>query len=167
VRADQELDYVEYVRSRIPRLHHVANLVLGDRDRADDAVQNALTVLYRRWGRTGEIENLDAYVHTMVVRACLADRRRPWSRVLLRATAPDRPAPGGQGLVDEQLLVRQAIDRLPEQQRIVVVLRFLCDLPVAEVARLIGRSEGTVKSRTSYALTALRRWIPSTTWSVS
>lgn len=167
MRADQEHDYVEYVRSRIPRLHHVAYLVLGDRDRADDAVQNTLTVLYRRWTRLAEVDNLDAYVHTMVVRACLADRRRPWSRVLLRDTSPDGPVAGGEGRVDEQLLIRQALDRLPERQRIVVVLRFLCDLPVAEVARLIGRSEGTVKSRTSYALTALRRSIPSTTRSVS
>ena len=54
----------------------------------------------------------------MVVRACPAGRRRPWSRVLLRAAAPDRPAPGGQGLVDERLRLRQALDRLPEPQRI-------------------------------------------------
>ena len=164
MRAEQRHDYVEYVRSRIPRLHHVAYLVLGDRDQADDAVQNALTVLYRRWTRLAEVENLDAYVHTMVVRACLAERRRPWSRVLLR-DIPDGPVAGAEGRVDEQLLIRQALDRLPEHQRIVVVLRFLCDLPVAEVARMIGRSEGTVKSRTSYALTTLRRAIPSTTWS--
>ena len=164
MRAEQRHDYVEYVRSRIPRLHHVAYLVLGDRDQADDALQNALTVLYRRWTRLAEVENLDAYVHTMVVRACLAERRRPWSRVLLRET-PEGPVAGGEGRIDEQLLIRQALDRLPEHQRIVVVLRFLCDLPVAEVARMIGRSEGTVKSRTSYALTALRRAIPTTTWS--
>jgi hypothetical protein len=93
-------------------------------------VQNALTVLYRRWGRTGEL-----------------DRRRPWSRVLLRATEPDGPAPGGQGLVDEQPLVRQAIDRLPEQQRIVVVLRFLCD-PVQLLIGSSGRGDdvGTVEA---------------------
>ncbi|MEV4134473.1 SigE family RNA polymerase sigma factor [Dactylosporangium sp. NPDC049742] len=167
MRAEQEHEYVEYVRARIPRLHHVAYLILGDRDRADDAVQNALTVLYRRWNRISDVSNLDAYVHTMVVRACLADRRRPWSRVLLRDSTPDGPVAGGEGRVDERLLIRQALDRLPERQRVVVVLRFLCDLPVAEVAQLIGRSEGTVKSRTAYALAALRRTIPSTTWSAS
>ncbi|MEU0553703.1 SigE family RNA polymerase sigma factor [Dactylosporangium sp. NPDC006015] len=167
MRAEQEHEYVEYVRARIPRLHHVAYLILGDGDRADDAVQNALTVLYRRWHRIADVSNLDAYVHTMVVRACLADRRRPWSRVLLRDAAPDGPVAGGEGRVDERLLIRQALDRLPERQRVVVVLRFLCDLPVAEVAQLIGRSEGTVKSRTAYALAALRRAIPSTTWSAS
>jgi RNA polymerase sigma-70 factor (sigma-E family) len=158
LRADQEHDYIEYVRSRIPRLHHVACLVLGDAHRADDAVQNALTVLYRRWTRMGDVDNLDAYVHTMVVRACLADRRRPWvTRVLLRDNAPDRAVEAGGETVEDRLAIRSALDRLPERQRIVIVLRFLCDLPVAEVARLVGRSEGTVKSRTATALAALRR----------
>jgi DNA-directed RNA polymerase specialized sigma24 family protein len=45
LRADQERDYVECVRARISRLHRVAYLVLGDGNRADDAVQNALTTL--------------------------------------------------------------------------------------------------------------------------
>ncbi|MFI5916022.1 SigE family RNA polymerase sigma factor [Dactylosporangium sp. NPDC051541] len=155
--AEQQHDYIEYVRSRISRLHHVAYLVLGDADRADDAVQNALTVLYRRWPRMTEVDNLDAYVHTMVVRACLSERRRPWSAVLLGGRAPDRPVDGGSDTVDDRLAIRAALDRLPERQRIVVVLRFLCDLPVAEVARLLGRSEGTIKSRTATGLAALRR----------
>jgi RNA polymerase sigma-70 factor (sigma-E family) len=158
VRAEQEHDYVEYVRSRIPRLHRVAYLILGDADRADDAVQDALSVLYRRWTRIAEVEHLDAYVHTMLVRACLADRRRPWARVVLTGAPPDTPAPDGDARrVDDALLVRQALFRLPERQRVVVTLRFLCDLSVAEVAKILGRSEGTIKSRTAYALAALRQ----------
>ncbi|WP_433205592.1 SigE family RNA polymerase sigma factor [Dactylosporangium sp. CS-047395] len=159
MRPDLEHDYVEYVRSRIPRLHRVAFLVLGDGDRADDAVQNALTVLYRRWRRIAEVEHLDAYVHTMVVRACLADRRRPWARVALVDPPPDVAAASGEGRVDDALLVRQALHRLPEGQRMVVTLRYLCDLPVAEVARILGLAEGTVKSRTATALQTLRRVI--------
>ena len=156
MRSDPEDEYVAYVRSRLPRLHRVAYLVLGDGDRADDAVQDALTVLYRRWGRLTEVSNLDAYVHTMVVRACLAYQRRGWSRVLLRAEPPDSAVPEGGGAVDDRLLVRQALGRLPERQRVAVILRFLCDLPVAEVAQVLGCSEGTVKSRTHHALRTLR-----------
>ncbi|MER7003662.1 sigma factor [Dactylosporangium sp. NPDC000555] len=113
MRAEQEHDYIEYVRSRIPRLHHVAYLVLGDAHRADDAVQNALTVLYRRWPRMSEVDNLDAYVRTMVVRACLAERRRPWSAVLLRDSAPDRPVDGGGETVDDRLAIRPHRDCVP------------------------------------------------------
>lgn len=156
MRVGDEDEYVEYVRAQLPRLHRVAWLVLGDRGRAEDAVQNALTSLYRRWGRRGEVENLDAYVHSMVVRACLSDQRRPWTRVFLRDTAPDVAVDGDAGRVDDRLLVGQALRRLPERQRIVVVLRFLCDMPVADVARVLGRSEGTVKAQTSTALRTLR-----------
>jgi RNA polymerase sigma-70 factor (sigma-E family) len=156
LRADQEQDYVQYVRSRLPRLHRVAYLVLGDGDRADDAVQDALTVLYRRWTRLAEVASLDAYVHTMVVRACLAYRRRGWSRVLLRAEAPDTAVEPAGGQVDDRLVLRRALDRLPARQRAVVILRYLCDLPVAEVAAVLGCSEGTVKSRTFHGLRALR-----------
>ncbi|MFI5913196.1 SigE family RNA polymerase sigma factor [Dactylosporangium sp. NPDC051541] len=159
MRAELEHDYVEYVRSRLPRLHRVAYLVLGDADAADDAVQNALTVLYRRWPRIAEVEHLDAYVHTMVVRACLADRRRPWSRVVLVDRPPETGAGDHGRRVDDALLVRQALHRLPERQRIVVTLRYLCDLPVAEVAQILGLAEGTIKSRTAYALQALRQVI--------
>jgi RNA polymerase sigma-70 factor (sigma-E family) len=164
LRTDLEEDYVEYVRSRLPRLHKVAYLVLGDGDQADDAVQDALTVLYRRWGHLAEVENLDAYVRTMVVRACLAYRRRRWSRVLLRADAPDSVVASGSSGVDDRVVVRAALHRLPHRQRVVVILRFLCDLSVAEVAQVLGCSDGTVKSRTHHGLRTLRATLgePST-----
>ncbi|MET7400061.1 SigE family RNA polymerase sigma factor [Dactylosporangium sp. NPDC005572] len=152
-----EQDFTQYVGARIPRLHRIARQLLGDSDRADDAVQNALTVLYQRWPRMREVQHLDAYVHTMVVRACLGDRRRWWARVQLWAAPPDTAAVADDPLVEQRMVVRAALRSLPEGQRTVLVLRYLCDLPVAEVARLLGRSEGTVKSQTSNGLRALRR----------
>ncbi|WP_433040506.1 SigE family RNA polymerase sigma factor [Dactylosporangium sp. CS-033363] len=156
MRVDEEREYVEYVRAQLPRLHRVAVLVLGDRDRAEDAVQNALTTLYKRWSKRGEISNLDAYVHSMVVRACLSDQRRPWTRVFLRGSPPDTEVDAGTSQVDDRLAVRQALKRLPERQRLVVALRFLCDMSVADVALVLGRSEGTIKAQTSVALRTLR-----------
>jgi RNA polymerase sigma-70 factor (sigma-E family) len=156
LRTEQEHEYVEYVRSRLPSLRRAAYLVLGDGDRADDAVQDALTVLYRRWARLTEVASVDAYVHTMVVRACLTYRRRSWSRVLLRGDPPDSAVESGSGRVDDWLVVRKALHHLPERQRMAVILRYLCDLPVADVARVLGCSEGTVKSRTHHGLRALR-----------
>lgn len=155
MRPEQEQDYVDYVKARIPRLHRVAYLLCGDGDRADDAVQTALTTLYVRWSRMHHVTNLDAYVHTMVVRACLSEQRRAWSRVLLRDREPEL-ADNADPLVEERLLLRAALRRLPERQRTVLVLRFLCDLSVAEVAELLGRAEGTVKSQTSHGLRSLR-----------
>jgi RNA polymerase sigma-70 factor (sigma-E family) len=159
VRPAWEQEYIEYVRARIPRLHRIAHQLLGDGHLADDAVQNALATLYGRWPKLHHVDNLDAYVHTMVVRSCLADRRRPWSRVLLREAPPDRAVEHADHDVEQRMLLRAALRALPERQRTVLVLRFLCDLPVSEVARLLNRSEGTVKSQTSYGLAALRKAI--------
>ncbi|HTJ31890.1 MAG TPA: SigE family RNA polymerase sigma factor [Dactylosporangium sp.] len=156
MRTEQEHEYVEYVRSRLPSLRRTAHLVLGDGHRADDAVQDALTVLYRRWGRLTEVASMDAYVHTMVVRACLAYQRRSWSRVLLRGDPPDSVVESGSGRVDDRLVIREALGRLPVRQRMAVILRYLCDLPVSDVAQVLGCSEGTVKSRTHHGLRALR-----------
>ncbi|WP_433062504.1 SigE family RNA polymerase sigma factor [Dactylosporangium sp. CS-033363] len=157
MRPDLEHDYTQYVAARLPRLHRIAYQLVGDRHRADDAVQDALTVLYQRWARIREVENLDAYVHTMVVRSALSDRRRFWSKVLLwdspPPTLPVVETPG----VEQRLVLRDALRSLPEGQRTVLVLRFLCDMSVEEVAGVLGRSEGTVKSQTSHGLRALRR----------
>jgi RNA polymerase sigma-70 factor (sigma-E family) len=157
VRPELEDDYTQYVAARLPRLHAIAYGLLGDRHRADDAVQDALTSLYQRWGRMHEVRNLDAYVHTMVVRAVLSDRRRFWARVQLWATPPDEPGHSQDGQVEQRMVLREALRRLPEGQRTVVVLRFLCDMSVDEVAAVLGRSEGTVKSQTSNGLAGLRK----------
>ncbi|WP_327011409.1 SigE family RNA polymerase sigma factor [Dactylosporangium sp. NBC_01737] len=157
MRPDREHDFSQYAQARIPRLHRVAFQLLGDRDRADDAVQNTLTVLYQRWTRMHDVQHLDAYVHTMLVRSCLSDHRRWWSKVQLRETTPDVPVAADDPLVDQRMMLRAALRRLPEGQRTVLVLRFLCDLPVAEVARLMNRSEGTVKRQTFSGLGNLRK----------
>jgi RNA polymerase sigma-70 factor (sigma-E family) len=157
VRPRWEQDYVEFVRVRIARLHRIAYRLLGDGDRADDAVQNVLATLYGRWPTLHGVENLDGYVHTMVVRACLSDWRRSWSRVLLREMPPDRPVEHVDHEVELRLLLRAALRELPEPQRVVLALRFLCDLSVSDVARLLNRPEGTVKSQTAHGLSALRK----------
>jgi RNA polymerase sigma factor (sigma-70 family) len=59
--------------------------------------------------------------------------------------------------VEDRLVVRAALRRLPRRQQAVLVLRFLCDLPVADVATLLGCSTGTVKSQTFDGLAALRK----------
>ncbi|MFI5916227.1 sigma-70 family RNA polymerase sigma factor [Dactylosporangium sp. NPDC051541] len=138
-------------------MHRVAYHLLGDRDRADDAVQHSLTVLYARWGRVHEIENLDGYVHTMVVRECFRDRRRWLARVRLSPVTPDVAVASAGPEIEQRMLLRAALRSLPERQRTVLVLRFLCDRPVLEVAQLLGLAEGTVKAHTARGLDALRR----------
>jgi RNA polymerase sigma-70 factor (sigma-E family) len=156
VRGDDEREYVEFVTARRPGLHRAAYLMCGDPHRADDIVQATMTVLYRKWRRARDADNIDAYVHRMLVREYLAEKRRGWSRVRLLADPPEpasAPPPGG---VEERDTLRAALDRLPRTQRTVLVLRFACDMSVDDVAATLRTSPGNVKSHTSRGLVALR-----------
>ncbi|WP_086843445.1 SigE family RNA polymerase sigma factor [Amycolatopsis kentuckyensis] len=147
--------FTEYVTTRAGWLRKVAYLLCGDWHRADDLVQSAITRLYANWPRAARADNVDGYVRRTLVNTFLAEQRTSWwRRVDLRETDQDPPAPGGD--VELALDLRAALERLPARQRATVVLRYFCDLPVAETARALGCSEGTVKSQTAKAVDALR-----------
>jgi DNA-directed RNA polymerase specialized sigma24 family protein len=78
--------YLAYVDGRASALRRVAYLLSGDADQADELVQETITKLYARWPRIGAVANVDAYVHTMMVRVtCPA---RTWRRSSTARTAP-------------------------------------------------------------------------------
>ena len=157
MRADLEAEYVEFVTARLPALRRLAYLLVGDAHRGDDLVQQTCTALYVHWAKARTAGSLDAYVRRMLIRAFVDERRRGWlRRVALGGEAVDRPAPEPDDAA-QRLVVQQALAQVPPRQRAVLVLRFLYDLPVAEVAGILGCSPGTVKSQTSHGLAALRR----------
>ncbi|MEV4347610.1 SigE family RNA polymerase sigma factor [Actinoplanes sp. NPDC049596] len=153
---ESDAGYLDYVHGRIPALRRVAFLLSGSSDEADDLVQETITKLYAQWSRISRVEHVDSYVHTMLVRAFLDEKRRGWWRVNLRGAPPEPPA-APPGTSEERTVLRAALRRVPARQQAVLVLRFLCDQSVADVAQILGCSEGTVKSQTSHGLNALRR----------
>ncbi|MEV6631855.1 SigE family RNA polymerase sigma factor [Actinoplanes sp. NPDC051470] len=155
MRAEWEREYVDYATAGMERLKRLAYTLCGDVHHASDLVQGTLVRLYERWPRVRGVEHVDAYVHKMLLRQFLAERRRPWSRIRLGATVPETPAP--ERADDDRPILVAALRRLPPRQRAVLVLRFLYDLPVGEVAAMLGCGEGTVKSQTSRGLATMRR----------
>lgn len=155
--------FAEYATAQLPALHRLAYRLCGDAHRADDIVQIALTRLYTHWRVAFRAENIDAYTRAIVVRSFLNEQRRRWARTWLVGRPTDLPLPrtgpsSAEGPdVETRDVVRRALDRVPPRQRAVLVLRFLHDLPVAEVAAALGCSEATVKSQTRHGLTRLRR----------
>ncbi len=148
--------FTDYVTTRAIWLRKVAYLLCGDWHRADDLVQSAITRLYTNWQRAGRVENLDGYARRTLVNTFLAEQRTAWwRRVDLRGSDHDPPRASGPD-IDAALDLSAALARLPARQRATVVLRYFCDLPVAETARALGCSEGTVKSQTAKAVDALR-----------
>ncbi|KOX35294.1 ECF subfamily RNA polymerase sigma-24 subunit [Saccharothrix sp. NRRL B-16348] len=133
-------------------MRRTAYLLCGDWHRAEDLVQTALTKLYVAWPRVRR-DSPDAYARKVLVRTAIDDSRRAFRR---RETVvdkvPDTRVPDTASDFD----VRRALASLPAGQRAAVVLRYWEDLSVKETARLLGRTEGTVKSQAAKGLAALR-----------
>jgi RNA polymerase sigma-70 factor (sigma-E family) len=156
-----QVDYVAYVEGRLAWLRRLAYLLCQDWHEADDLVQAALTRLYMYWPRVARMDNIDAYVRTILIRTFLGERRSPWfRRVLLRGVPADGvTASAACADPDMALDVREALAAIPPRQRATLVLRFYCDLDVEQAATVLGCSAGTVKSQTSKGLAALRRML--------
>lgn len=136
--------------ARSDRLLRTAYLLTHDWATAEDLLQEALAKAWFAWPGIDEPE---AYVRRVLVTTYTSWWRRRWRRELPSGDLPEAPAYDDAGRGDE---LWQAVGRLPARQRAVIVLRFYEDLPVAEVAAILGCQEGTVKSQTAKALAKLR-----------
>ena len=148
-----EAAYRDYFVARQRSLMRTAYAVLGSWPAAEDAVQTALTQLYVHWPRI-QPGAVDTYARRSVVHACFRMAKQR-SREPATERLPDRPVDGPESGL-ERLDLMEALAGLPLKARAVVALRFLDDLPVAEVALVLGLPEGTVKSQTARALDRLQ-----------
>jgi RNA polymerase sigma-70 factor (sigma-E family) len=154
VDAEDADSFREFVRSRFEPLRALAYVTCGDWATAEDAVAGAMAKLYQRWHK---VTAPDAYSRTMVVRAAIGEKRRPWRRERSAGDAlPERSLPDHAGDVDERLRLRAALSQVPKRQRAVLVLRFLEGLSVEETAEILGCRPGTVKSQSARGLDTLR-----------
>ena len=153
--SDRDREFADYVTARRTHLRRVAYAICGDWHRADDLVQTALVKLYVAWPRLHRDGREEAYVRTIIVRADIDERRRPWRRERSGLEGHDRqarePLP-----VEERSALFDALQGLPTMQRKTVLLRHWLGLSVAETAHELGISEGTVKSHTSRGVAALQ-----------
>lgn len=154
MRRDEE--FTAYVAARARLLRRSAYLLCGDWHRAEDLTQSALTKVYLAWPKVRRAENVDGYVRTVLVRTYLDEQRRQWRREQPTGEPPEAAGPDPSGGRDTRIDLVRALATLPPRQRAAVVLRCWEDLPIAEVARTLDCSEGTVKSQTSRGLAALR-----------
>lgn len=135
------------------RMAQLAFCLCHARAQAEDLVSEAFARTWRRW-EAGQVDDLISYLRRAVVNLA----RKRWRREqLFRRNQSRLPVTASVGPgVGQQVELVDAVLRLPGHQRAVVVLRYLEDLSEQETAELLGVSVGTVKSRTSRALSALR-----------
>ncbi|MFI0451173.1 SigE family RNA polymerase sigma factor [Actinomadura sp. 6N118] len=157
--ADRDREFTEFVRARRPALVRVAALLAsGDRARAEDVVQTALTRLYLAWPRVRP-DTVDAYARRCVVNAATDERRSLFRRrEHVRAKLPDLAAVEAQ--YDDKTTITALLSTLPAGMRAAVVLRYVEGLSVAETADAMGCSEGNVRSQSARGLERLRAVFP-------
>jgi RNA polymerase sigma-70 factor (sigma-E family) len=144
-----------FVAARPRHLLQTAYLLTGDRHRAEDLLQTALTRAYLHWDRI-ESADPEGYVRRTLANAHIDWwRRKPW-REEPTALLPDSAGPDDAASYDARDAVLQALAGLSRRQRAVIVLRYYEDLSETEIAAALGCSAGTVKSAASRAMAKLR-----------
>lgn len=166
--------YEELVRENVGRMLTVARRFLKNEEDAQDAVQEAFINAYRSIDRFEGGSRLSTWLHRIVVNASLmklrSKRRRPESSIeeLLPTFREDGhldpPASQWRKLPDTMLVrdedrrfVREAIDKLPDTYRNVLLLRDIEGLDTAEAAKVLGISDNATKVRLHRARQALQQ----------
>jgi RNA polymerase sigma-70 factor, ECF subfamily len=152
-RDDERGSFEEFYLSELPRLVALARGLAGAAV-AEDLAQEAMLVAYRRWRDVRDLQRPDLWVRrTCANLAISAFRRR---MVELRATArlAARREPPAQ-LSEPAEEFWAAVRRLPARQGQAAALRYVYDMPLADIAKTMGCSDGTVKQHLSRARVAL------------
>lgn len=153
--SDLTADQAAFCRREHPRLVGALVLYLGDAETALDLAQEALARACAAWGRVSRMHAPGAWLHRVAINLA----KRHLRRGLLARRAVERhdaPVATWDADVADRLAVRAAVTALPPRQRTALVLRYYSDLPVIEVARIMGCRPGTVQALTSQALAKLR-----------
>jgi len=141
------------------RLYAVACLILRDRDRAEDAAQEALVQAWRDIRGLRDPDRFDAWLHRLLVRACYRQSRRERRRALveLRVVSDVEPSHVGHELsIAQRDQIDRGFARLDLDQRSVLVLHHYLGLPLTEVADILAIPTGTAKSRLHRGIAAMR-----------
>jgi RNA polymerase sigma-70 factor (sigma-E family) len=139
-------------------LVRLAAFLTGDRDNAEEVVQDAYVAVLGSWRRVRELDKAETYLRTAVVNASRSRLRR---RQVAQRHRPEplRDVASAESFAMEHAqreAVLTALQELPRRQREAVVLRYYGDLSEAQTAAAMGCSTGAVKSHTSRAMAALR-----------
>ncbi|MEU9128760.1 SigE family RNA polymerase sigma factor [Kitasatospora sp. NPDC048540] len=149
-----------FVAGRSAVLYRGAYVLTGNREAAEDLVQETLERACRRWRRIAAADSPEAYVRRIMVNLA-NDRWRRWRRRPPELEVADAAAPGDEyGRVDSRDQLVRALQRLPMGMRTVVVLRYFHDMSDTEIAADLRISPSAVRSQLARGLDRLRTQLP-------
>jgi RNA polymerase sigma factor (sigma-70 family) len=142
--------FVELYEREHKRVFQVTFALCRDRGLAEDATQEAFARALERWARLRDRPWVGGWVMSTALNAARRMlRRRPYAFSVPSAN-PD---------YESATELWDVVRRLPRRQREAVVLRYVVDLNLSEIAATMGCRKGTVKAHLSSARQALREWL--------
>jgi RNA polymerase sigma-70 factor (ECF subfamily) len=139
-------------------LYAIAFRILRDPGLAEDALQNALVLAWRRLPHLRDADRFEAWIHRVLVNACYDESQRAshWTARIRVLSNEGLSTPDGSASIADRDELEQAFRRLPIDQRAVFVLHHYVGLPLVEIAELLEIPAGTARSRLHYATRGLR-----------
>lgn len=142
---DNKERFAALVREYSRSMFRAARTILNCDADAEDAVGEAVLLAWQSFHKLRRPEAARCWLLKITVNCAYSQRRRE-SRVIYM---DDLSQAAGSVLPSESLGLWEAVLRLPEEQRLVLMLYYYEDLPVAEISKTLGIPQGTVKSRLS------------------
>jgi RNA polymerase sigma-70 factor (sigma-E family) len=159
--ADDDREFLDFFADEFWSLRRVGFLLTGDWGEAEELAQEAMARTFAAWSRVRGYDRPAAFARRVLLNRHRSLLRRTIveGRHLLAHRPNERHEPAFRG---DDLVLWQALRRLPARQRTALVLRYYLDLPEAEVARQLGVPVGTVKSLVHRGLHRLRERLGAT-----
>jgi RNA polymerase sigma factor (sigma-70 family) len=152
------LELAEFCRSEHPRLVGMLTLYCGDRDLAQELAQETIVRAIQHWKKVRSLQAPSAWARRVAVNLANSWMRR----TIAKRKATQRLSARTGHLHNDRdtagaVAVRKAVADLPSRQKTAIVLRYYADLPVDEVARIMGCKQGTVWALSNQAIASLRK----------
>jgi RNA polymerase sigma-70 factor (ECF subfamily) len=136
--------FAHLIEPMLDPAYRLAAIMLVDRPAAEDAVQEASIKAWTKLRQLrGNLEHLRPWFLSIVANECRMARRGRWWSVVKVPDLPSPPRPADDASGD----LHQSLLRLTQSERLPLVLHFYLDLPLADVARILGVSPAAAKSR--------------------
>lgn len=161
--AEEEQAFARWMEAESRRLYSIAYAYLHQEADALEAVQETVS---RAWSKRGSVRNPEyftTWVTKILIRVCIdiLHQRKLAAGVTLRqrlrGMAPSMVMPASSEASDLKLDVRQALEQLDTKYRHIVTLKYFCDMTIQDIAKLLRKPDGTIKTWLNKALKQLRK----------
>lgn len=162
---DRDRELAALFSQHYDSMRRLAFVMLRDGAAAEEIVMEAFVKALSRWRLFQRAESQPAYLRQIVVNLCRSKMRRKAIEFRVNALTGGNPAEKRPGWTAEdqstQMDVWDAVTRLPDRQRLCIVLRYLEDMTEPEIAEVLDCPVGTVKSQLSRGRAKLGEWLGS------